>query len=44
MYIGIIDFDDIFYKKSIWYKKKKERKINILKYLVNLFLLIVVIR
>lgn len=43
MYIGIIDFDDIFYKKSIWYKKE-ERKINILKYLFNLFLLVVVIR
>lgn len=42
MYAGTIDFDDTFYKKKVSDLKKK--KINTSKYLLNLFLLIVLTR
>lgn len=43
MYTGTIDFDDTFYKKKVS-DIKQERKINTSKYLLNLFLLVVVTR
>lgn len=43
MYTGTIDFDDTFTKKKLS-DIKKERKINTSKYLLNLFLLVVVTR